>query len=125
MTRGEIIKLLSYISSAYPNIRPPEDPKGTADVWEMSFGEYPADTIYKAVRFHIKYSQYWPTVADIQKYIDRRLYLAYETRIAIEGKAIEDEKVIPFEDSGCSMCPYLSPGQTEPCQVCKQGERMK
>jgi hypothetical protein len=35
--------------------------------WEMMFGEYSAESVYKAARLHMENSKFFPTVADIKE----------------------------------------------------------
>lgn len=117
MTRLEIIELLEVVRTNYAAIKL-SDPKGIVDLWEMEFAEYPAETVYKAARFHMMKSKYFPSVAEIRKIIYSKMYLTMETSAAIEQKAIEGEKIIKWEDCGCQLCPFLKEGQTEPCETC-------
>ena len=88
MTREEIGKLLKIAYAAYPNAKI-TDPEGMLNVWEMAFGDYPADKIYKAVRLHIQTNRFFPTPADITEKITRAeiVYNAPESlQMRLEGK---------------------------------------
>lgn len=84
MTRDEITKLLEFTCAAYPNAKI-TDPAGTASVWEMAFGDYPAERIFKAVRFHIQTNRFFPTIADIQKNITRA-EIAYNASESLQNR---------------------------------------
>lgn len=118
MERQELITILKYLRDNYPDTRF-NDAKNIVDSWEAEFGGEPAEVVAKAVRFHVRKSRKWPTVAHIREIIRRNIQGLYETKIAIEIKAIETEKVVSWEDSICQICPYLKEGQTEPCKICK------
>ena len=64
MNRKEIIDLLELTISVYPNAKI-KDANKMVMVWEMELGEYPADKIYKAVRYHMAVNKFFPTPADI------------------------------------------------------------
>lgn len=123
MERRELITILKYLRDNYPYRS--IDAKDILDTWEAEFGGLPAEVLGKAVRFHVRKSKSWPTIAHIREIISRNLQGVYETKVAIEARAIEEEKVINFEDSMCQMCPYLQEGQTEPCEVCISEGRLK
>lgn len=64
MNRKEIIDLLELTISVYPNAKI-KDANKMVVVWEMELGEYPAEKIYKAVRYHMAVNKFFPTPADI------------------------------------------------------------
>ena len=70
MSREEITKLLALAMSAYPNTKN-VDAKAMVSVWEMAFGEEPAERVYKAMRFHINTNRFFPTIADIRNVMVR------------------------------------------------------
>lgn len=70
MSREEIIKLLGLATAAYPNTKN-IDAKAMVSVWEMAFGEEPAEKVYKAMRYHIETQRFFPTIADIWKAMPR------------------------------------------------------
>ena len=70
MSRDEITKLLELAVAAYPNTKN-IDAKAMVLAWEMAFGEEPAERVYKAMRFHINTSRFFPTIADIRKVMGR------------------------------------------------------
>ena len=83
MTRKEIVDLLKIVFAAYPHTKI-TDPNTMVSTWEMMFGEYPAETIYKAARLHMENSKFFPTVADIKESI-RRAELLYDNNKALEA----------------------------------------
>lgn len=119
MDRQELIMILKYARDNYPNTRF-NDAKNILDSWEAEFGGMQANDLARAVRFHIRNSKTWPTVAHIRKIISRNLYQLIENQ---EAPALESgqviEKEIPWEESSCQFCPYLEEGQTKPCDVCR------
>ena len=69
MTRDELRQVLKMVSKVYnKNI---DDPKTMLDIWEMTLGEYEATDVFKAVRYHINHSKWFPTPADIKEAIPR------------------------------------------------------
>lgn len=118
MERQELITILKYLRDNYPDTRF-NDAKNIVDSWEAEFGGESAEVVTRAVRFHVRKSRKWPTVAHIREIIRRNIQGLYETKIAIETKAIEKESVIAWENTICQLCPYLQKGQTEPCKICK------
>ena len=116
MSRDEITKLLALAISAYPNTKN-IDAKAMVTVWEMAFGEEPAERVYKAMRFHINTSRFFPTVADIRN-VMVRAEIVYNTsdcsvlrlkpkdnQTALPLKAgtteAEFEAILKWMDSGC------------------------
>lgn len=106
MTRDEITKLLEFVCAAYPNAKI-NDPAGTASVWEMAFGEYPAESVYRAARLYMDSSAFFPTIADIKKFIPRA-----EIIISSENKKlmpnVEQVKKIESKASGNDFPEYGS-----------------
>lgn len=87
MTREETIKLLKLVTANYPHVKI-NDAAATATVWEMNLGEYPAESVYKAARFHMATSKYFPTPADILKNMSRaELVYNVQNVPAIESKS--------------------------------------
>lgn len=91
MSREEITKLLALAMSAYPNTKN-IDAKAMVSVWEMAFGDEPAERVYKAMRFHIDSNCFFPTIADIRKVMVRAemVYNASESPVMrLQGKSNE------------------------------------
>lgn len=87
MTREETLRLLGFLKGCYPNTKGITDPATMAQAWEMCFGSYDAETIYKAARLHLTSCEYFPTIADIQKHIKRVQYLPEVDPAAITAAA--------------------------------------
>lgn len=64
MTREETIKILAIVRANYPNTKI-SDASATVSAWEMALGGYTAESVMKAVRFHMTVSKFFPTPADI------------------------------------------------------------
>ena len=94
MNRGEIIKLLSILSEAYPASKI-KDAASMATTWEMCLGEFSADSVYKAARLHINTSKFFPTVAEIRDKIVRAGIVYNED--SIEVKRIGGDQVKMLE----------------------------
>ena len=72
MTRKEIKDLLGILLDAYPYMNGKiNNPKGMLDNWEMIFGEYEADAVYKAARLHMATSSFFPAIYDIKEKINK------------------------------------------------------
>ena len=72
MTRKEIKDLLGILLDAYPYMNGKiNNPKGMLDNWEMIFGEYEADMVYKAARLHMSTSSFFPAIHDIKDKITK------------------------------------------------------
>ena len=65
MTRKEIAKLLEVILAAYPNAKI-KDAGATVSTWEMTLGDFSAESVYKAARLHMETCKFFPTPADIR-----------------------------------------------------------
>lgn len=96
MTRREIVKLLEALMGAYPMTKIP-DPKMTADAWEMAFGSYEAELVYKAARVYMITGRFFPTISDIHRCMSRT------------GMFDAADNLLPApaeHESGCTVCPY-------------------
>ena len=96
MTRDEITSLLEMLVANYPNTKI-RDPKATADAWEMTLGMYQAESVFKAARYHMDTSAFFPTPADIKKkmVIAKLIYDEPPKVTAIPSpKSVSDEKVL-------------------------------
>lgn len=93
MNRKEIADLLEIVISNYPNVKI-RDAGAMVSAWEMGLGDYSAESVYKAARFHMENSPYFPTIADIKNNIVRAQMLYQESDIEVarlEGSAIKKE----------------------------------
>ena len=70
MTRQEIVDLLEVLTTAYPYAKI-KDATSMVDAWEMALGDYSAESVYKASRYHMDNCKFFPTVADIKDNIVR------------------------------------------------------
>ena len=96
MTREETIKLLAIISSAYPYAsKEIKDASALATAWEMTLGEFSAESVYKATRLHMETNKYFPSPSDIRDKIVRS-QIVYQPTItnAIEATSSKDEAEI-------------------------------
>lgn len=102
MTRKQIIELLGILEDAYPNIKF-KNPEGTVTTWEMAFGSEDAEKVYKAARYHISKSPFFPTVADIKKAIPKgQLLFSEQDRLKIAPTA--PMKKIDPNATFCDLC---------------------
>ena len=103
MTRDEITSLLEMLVANYPNTKI-RDPKATADSWEMTLGMYQAESVFKAARYHMDTSTFFPTPADIKKKMVRAK-LIYDEPLKVTAipspKSVSDEKVLEYIDAVC------------------------
>ena len=103
MNREETIKLLAILSSAYPYAsKEIKDASALATAWEMTLGEFSAETVYKAARLHMETNKYFPSPSDIRDNIVRA-ELAYKPTIpnAIESRANNSEETEKNLDLFC------------------------
>jgi hypothetical protein len=86
MTREEIIKLLDIVSATYPHAKI-KDPSALVSAWELTLGDFSAEAVYKATRYHLETNKYFPSPSDIRENIVRA-ELIYKTPIpnAIESR---------------------------------------
>lgn len=74
MDREETKKLLKILSTAYPKYFSGMSKEGKLDqieLYEAMFGQYPADIVVYALYDYIKHNEYPPSIAGLQKHIDR------------------------------------------------------
>lgn len=111
MNRKEIIELLNIVRSAYPNTKI-DSPKDTVLAWELTFGDDPADVIYKAARHHMNTCKFFPTPADIKKNINKGQMLYGESEASIPK--IPTKKIpevnCPLNDHYCILLGDLCDG---------------
>lgn len=102
MTREEIAKLLKLVSSAYPNTKI-KDIKTMVDAWEMAFGSFDAEAVYKAARLHMDTNKFFPTPADIkEKMVKAKVVYGETTVTALPSPATQDnEKLEEWLDAFC------------------------
>ena len=113
MTRQEVQVLLEFLSRAFPH-RPIENKKATVETWASVLADQDRDSIYKAAKLQARTSHLFPSIAELIAM--SRLIQAKASDLLLESEA---ERSTPWEESGCQLCPYLSPEQTEPCKQCK------
>ena len=106
MERKEIVELLKIVSAAYPHTKI-ADPKVMVTNWEMTLGEFSAESVYKAARLHMETNKYFPSPSDIRDKIVRA-QIAYTNSIpnAIEATSNKDydeylDKLCQFIGLGC------------------------
>lgn len=93
MNRKEIADLLEIVISNYPMAKI-RDAGAMVSAWEMGLGDYSAESVYKAARFHMETSPYFPTIADIRNCMVRAQVVYHESEIEIakiEGSAKKRE----------------------------------
>lgn len=69
MNRNEITKLLEILTNHYGNVK--GDPNVIAATWELTLGEYSAESIYKAARLRMRSSRWMPEPSDLVDLIPR------------------------------------------------------
>ena len=110
MTREETIKLLSIVSSTYPHAKI-KDPNALVSAWEMTLGDFSAETVYKATRYHLETNKFFPSPSDIRDNIVRA-ELIYRPTIpnAIESRTHNNEET---EKNLDLFCQWIGFGQEE------------
>ena len=101
MTREEIIKLLSIVASTYPHAKI-KDPSALVSAWEMTLGDFSAESVYKATRYHLETNKFFPSPSDIRDNIVRA-EMVYKPSIpnAIESRTRNDEQTEKNLDLFC------------------------
>lgn len=104
MLKNEIAELLNIIAVAYPNTKI-KNPEYMLKAWEMAFGEDEADIIYKAARYHMDTSPYFPTIADIRKAVNKGQMIYGESQQKAIEAPVAPNKVIPVDTTSfCELC---------------------
>lgn len=103
MNRDETSKLLELLYGAYPNTKI-RDPQSMLTTWELTLGDYSAESVYKAARLHMATSKFFPSPAEIREKMVKASIL-YETpsmaRIEEGMKSENTEKWFAFCDALC------------------------
>ena len=103
MNRTEITELLAIAKSAYPTVKI-ENPKAVVTAWEIGLGDYEAESVAKALRFHIETSKFFPTVADIRDKMVRSQIVYDESEIEINKlESGETEELNNYLDVFCKF----------------------
>lgn len=103
MTREQTIDLLEIMAAAYPNAKI-KDPERMVQAWQLAFGEEDAERVYKAARYHINHSKFFPTAADIRDGMTRGNIIYGEPSTAPRIEEPEAEEVWGC-DQYCDDCP--------------------
>lgn len=85
MSNKDIARVLAILRANYPYAKF-DDPEATIKAWEMCLGEYSSESVFNAVKLHMKTSKFFPTPADIIEKM-QRADLIYSP--AAQPKAIE------------------------------------
>ena len=96
MNKKETAQILAIVRTAYPNVRI-DNPAGTVQAWQMTLGEYSADSVMKAARLHMNTSKFFPTPADIREKIIRAELIYNESEIELKSIAPSNVKLIGTE----------------------------
>ena len=103
MNRDETSKLLELLYGAYPNTKI-RDPQSMLTTWELTLGDYSAESVYKAARLHMATSKFFPSPAEIRDKMVKASIL-YERpsmeRIEAGLKSENTEKWFAFCDALC------------------------
>ena len=110
MTREEIIKLLDVVSATYPHAKI-KDPSALVSAWELVLGDFSAEAVYKATRYHLETNKFFPSPSDIRDNIVRA-ELIYRPTIpnAIESRTHNNEET---EKNLDLFCKWIGFGQEE------------
>ena len=104
MLKDEIVALLEMLIGAYPETFI-KDANATVEIWNLSFSEEDAETIYKAARVYMLKGKKFPSPADIRACIKNIGIYDTPATPAIPSKvndSIYDENV----NTGCDICPF-------------------
>ena len=115
MTRQEVIKLLGWLRSAYPNTKI-VDAAGMVSVWEMEFAEDDANKIFMAARWYIHRHEFFPSPNEIRKCIDAgEIAYSQTEQPKIEPPKPPVRKIEPYctvaqqvLNDGTTICPYFN-----------------
>lgn len=100
MNRQEIVDLLEILTSAYPHAKI-KDPTSMVNAWEMTLGDYSAESVYKAARYHLDTCKFFPTVSDIKDHIVRAELVYDGPKIIGIGSGIKRENEDELLDDFC------------------------
>ena len=105
MNRDETSKLLELLYGAYPNTKI-RDPQSMLTTWELTLGDYSAESVYKAARLHMATSKFFPSPAEIRDKMVKAdiLYTARgtsKTLLTASKMAKADKRWEPFCDALC------------------------
>lgn len=117
MTRDEVKILLETLSVAYPaQASKIENKKLMVDLWEGYLKNYSGAIVFEAVKFYIgsKTRRFFPSIGEITAAADKFELMSKNVNRYIEAPKTE----IPFENSGCQLCPFLKEGQQNYCDAC-------
>ena len=105
MTRQEIADLLELVIANYPKTFI-KDAKATLSVWEMAFGDEPAERVYRAARHHMDVSKDFPTVAHIREAMNKG-EMIYGNQPKVKTIEAPNTKIQDKLCTGAWACPYF------------------
>lgn len=110
MNREETIRLLELVTATYPHAKI-KDPSALVQSWEMTLGDFSAESVYKATRYHLETNKFFPSPSDIRDNIVRA-EMVYRPTIpnAIESETHNDEET---EKNLDLFCKWIGFGQEE------------
>jgi len=109
LTRNQSTTFLMMLFRAFPGYASKvEDKKAFLDIWSVYLEPYDFETVKKAGEIYVRNNKYFPTVEEFIKTIE-------QGTVTI---TITPEHEFRFENSGCTVCPYLEENQTSPCPNC-------
>jgi hypothetical protein len=96
------------VSATYPHAKI-KDPSALVSAWEMTLGDFSAETVYKATRYHLETNKFFPSPSDIRDNIVRA-ELIYRPTIP---NAIESRTNDYYEKNLDLFCKWIGFGQEE------------
>lgn len=109
MTRNQSTTFLMMLFRAFPGYASKvEDKKAFLDIWSRCLEPYEFEMVKKAGEIYIRNNKYFPTAEEFLKTIEQ----------GTASTTTAPEHELQFENSGCTVCPYLEENQTSPCPNC-------
>lgn len=110
MTREEVTKLLEILTTAYPNTKI-KNASQMADVWEMEFSSYNAESVFKAARLCIEKSEFFPTPAKILNEMTRAELVYNESIIeTVKLEAPKEARKTITDEQLEDLCKFVGLG---------------
>ena len=108
MNRNQTKTFLKELIKSFPDARTKVTNKeALVDSWQQAFERVEFKNMMKALDLFRRRGRYFPSPDEFSRYLT-----------LVDQEQSRTTRTFNFETSGCTVCPYLEDGQTEPCELC-------
>lgn len=108
MNRNQSKTFLTELIKSFPNSRGNiTNKEALVDTWQFAFERVEYKNMMAALDIFKLKGKYFPSPDEFSRYL-----------LLVDQEQSRTTRTFNFETSGCTVCPYLEEGQTEPCVHC-------